>query len=275
MTSSSKTKLGVGEAYSLLVGTWIATGLVLALSIAGLAAPDWTYPEPGLAAAFRANDAVNLIIVLPVLALALNRRQWPSGRMLWAAVLLYFCYNSLVPLLSLPNGIPEAGYLVVFALSGGIAMRLLRTFDHRGLRQSLGGQVSEPWSGGILALFGLIFAGHAIAILLTDGDMGQAGFGLLVADFVFGLGWIVAGLALLFRRYFGYAIGGVGLLQAGLLLAGLLILLVVKPLLDGTPFAFLDLVGILVMSGFFAVPVVLFMVGVRRTERRQEHASDD
>lgn len=250
----------------------LALGLVVtAFSIVGLAATRLVYANDQIAAAFRPNDATTLIIAVPALAASLALRRHTCARLLRAGALLTFTYNSLVALMSLPFGWPAILHLAITIVSVGVALHLLAGTDSAALRLRLGGHVAETWSGGALTLFGLIFAVRAAWILYGDAGgpaAARADVALLVADAVFGALWAASGWALAMRRPLGYSVGAASLLQAALLFMALVVLLLLKPFLDGSALMVGDLVVTVAMTAIFAVPVALFVRGIFRTERR-------
>jgi hypothetical protein len=244
--------------------------LVLLYSVLSLAAGEWVYPDPFLSETFRPNDAVNLIIGIPALFLGLQWRRHLAGFLLWTAALLFYTYNSLVALMSFPAGWQMLLHLLIVLVSAGIAIRLLARTDNAAIFQRLEAKVAEVWTGGALTLFGLAFAGRAVASLFFSGTDAQSTpqteTALLITDTLFGLAWAAAGIALAFRRTISYAIAGAGLIQAALLFVALNVFLIIEPAFVTSPRMAEDLVATLVMTLLFAVPVGIFIRGVTQSE---------
>src|SRR5512137_2438602 len=83
---------GLATAYVLSAFTAI---IVTAASVAGLIYRTAIYPADDLRRAFASNDAVNLVVGLPLLlcSLWLARRGSMAGLLSWPGALIYFLYT--------------------------------------------------------------------------------------------------------------------------------------------------------------------------------------
>jgi hypothetical protein len=260
----------LGLAYRLSLGVAL---LVTVASAAGLLFPSAMYPTAELAQAFLVNDAVNLMLGLPILlgSLWLARRgQW-AGLLCWPGALLYGIYNYLAYLFSRAFAWITVVNLAIVLLSAYALFDLLKKIDRRLVQERLAGKVPEKLAGWVLAVFGMLFFFRAVGAIAAS-SAGQAGlpladFGVLMADLVVSALWTGGGALLLRRRPLGYA-GALGLLfAASTLFIGLILFLLLQPLLTEAPFAWVDALVVCGMGLVCFIPCGLFLRGVIAQQR--------
>ncbi|KAA3644911.1 MAG: hypothetical protein DWQ07_16035 [Chloroflexi bacterium] len=237
-------------------------------SLAGLLLPDMIYPSEELVESYRANDAVNLILGVPVLlaSISLVRRGSLTGLLLWPGALLYTFYNYTAYLFGIPLRAITLVNAVIVLLSAYLIFSVSQNIDGEAVKERLGEVVRENIGGWVLVAFGIMFilrAASVILVPLMDGtSLPISEVGLSIADGVLSILWIVGGIALLRQLPVGYA-SGLGLLFAGsALFIGLLLFFVLQPLLTSAPFVMEDAVVILVMGLFCFVPFGLYLRAV-------------
>lgn len=245
--------------------------LTAVASIAGILSPDTIYPTAAAQQSFLANDVVNLFIGLPILLLSLwlARRAKLIGLLFWPGALFYGLYNYLVYLFGVPLTWLYPLYLLIVTLSLYTTIALVAAVDGALVKGRLSGHVPERLAGGILIGFGTLFALRALAVMagaLADQiPLADPELGLLVADFILSGALLIGGILLWRRRPLGY-VGGTGLLfQASMLFIGLIAVLILQPVLNGTPFMPVDIVVVLLMGLICFVPFALFVRGVVRS----------
>ena len=237
-------------------------------SLAGLLLPSSIYPSAELIESYRANDAVNLILGVPILlvSIALVRRERLVGLLLWPGALLYTFYNYTAYLFGIPFGVITLVNSAIVLLSGYLILSVSQIIDGESVKERLGGAVREPIGGWVLVAFGVMFILRAASVILVPLMKGTSlpisEVGLSIADGVLSILWIIGGVALIRRLPSGYA-NGLGLLFAGsALFIGLLLFFVLQPILAAAPFAVEDAIVILVMGLFCFVPFGLYLRGV-------------
>jgi hypothetical protein len=241
----------------------IVTGLMTALSLAGLLFPMSIYPGEDLRQSFIANDVVNLVIGLPVLlgALWLARRGKLPGLLGLPGALFYVTYNAIAYAAAMPLTWPFFMHLGLIALSAVAIFRLLSNLDRAAMQARLQGRVAERFGAGVLMGLGSLFFLRAVGEIF-DGAAGMAEFGVLVADGLTTPFWILGGLYLWRRQPLGYVSGAGLLFQASMLFVGLLVFFILQPFVAGVPFPMEDFLVILVMGLVVFVPFGLFLRGV-------------
>ncbi len=243
----------------------LVTGLMTALSLAGLLSPLAVYPTGDLRQSFIANDVVNLMMGLPVLLgmLWLACREKLSGLLGLPGALFYVAYNSIAYAAAMPFTWPFFAHVGLAGLSAVTIFLLLSGVDGAAVQARLQGQVAERFGAGVLIGLGTLFFLRAVGELF-GGSAGMAEFGVLVADGLTTPFWILGGLYLWRKQPLGY-VGGAGLLfQASMLFVGLLTFFILQPFVAGVPFPLVDFVVILVMGLIVFVPFSLFLRGISR-----------
>ena len=248
---------------SLLVAALTAVG-----SFAGLLATDTVYPTAAVAHAFLPNDAVTLLLGLPILLLALwqARRGSLLGLLVWPGALLYGLYNYVIYLFGAPQTIFYPLYLLIVTLSLYTLIALVAAMDAPVIKEQLHGRVPTRLAGGALTGLGVLFALRALGVLvaawLNRTALPAPELGLTVADTLLAAAWVLGGLLLWRQMPLGY-VSGAGLLFSGsMLFIGLAVLLVLQPLLSGVPLPVVDIAVVLLLGLILFIPCGLFMRGV-------------
>jgi hypothetical protein len=246
--------------------------MMAALSLWGLMAPDSLYPSDAFIQSYQVNDAVNLLVGLPALAMSLwlVRHGRLIGFLFWPGALLYVLYNYLAYVFGLPFRWFSLIFLALVLLSAILLYVLLRDIDHHHVQSRLAGKVPEVLAGWLLIIFGVGFflraLGIVVSAILEHTALPVSEVGVLVADIVLSLPWAIGGLRLIQRRPFGYG-GGLGFLFAlSMLFLGLTLLLLLQPVLTDAPFDATSLLVILGMSLVCFIPFGLFVRGVLRVD---------
>jgi len=252
---------------SWLVGAWMAV-----MSVWGLVAPHSLYPSQILVQSYQVNDAVNLLVGLPALALSLGwvRRGRLIGLLFWPGALLYVLYNYLAYVFGLPFHWFSLNFLALVLLSAALLVDLLRHIDHPAVQTTLSGKVPVRLAGWLLMVFGVGFflraVGPVLGALVDKTSLPVSEAGVLVADLICSLLWAAAGLFLVRRKPFGYG-SSLGFLYAlSMLFLGLILLMLLQPVMTAAPLDLGGLVVIVVMSLVCLIPFGLFVRGVMRAE---------
>jgi len=263
-----RANLRVPFAGSLLLAALMAIG-----SFAGLLFPGAVYPTPDLLRSFRPNDAVNLVVGVPVLlvSLWLARRGRLVGLLLWPGALLYALYNYLPLLVCTPLNIGFLLPLALVTLSVCTLVGLLLCTDGEKVRQRLAGAVPEKGGGAILTVSGVLVLSRAAALMimavLDHAPLAVTDLAVDVTDVLIVPAWILGGVQLFRRRPFGYATGLGLLFQASALFVGLVAYMAVRPFLSGGGFKPVDVSVVIGAGLFFFIPCGLFVRGVARRDR--------
>lgn len=242
----------------------VAGGVMAAASLAGLLFQSVLYPAAELRRWFVPNDAVNLLIGLPILlgSMALARRQKLIGLLLWPGALLYVAYNSIAYSAAMPFSGQFVFYLALAALCGFCVYRLLVSIDGAVIGRQLNGAAPVRFAAGVLVGFGLLFFTMRVGIV-ARALQGQAAnspeVATAVADLLTTPLWVAGGVLLWRKQAPGYASGAALLLQASLLFIGLLLFFVLQPFLTGVPFPLEDFIVILAMGLVCFIPSGLFV----------------
>ncbi len=247
--------------------------LMAVIALVSLFFQSAVYPTEELRRSFISNDVVNLLIGLPILlgAMALAKRGRLIGLLFWPGALYYITYNYLAYTIAIPFNWTVVLYVALIALSIYSIVRLLASVDTAVVRQRLQGAVSERFSGGVLAGFGILFFVMQVS-KIVQGLNGQtvlsgADLALAVTDLIVTPTWVAGGILLWRRRPLGYLTGAGLLFQASMLFIGLLVFFLLQPLVARVPFPAADFVVVLVMGLICFVPFGLFLRGIILKER--------
>ncbi|MBN2003661.1 MAG: hypothetical protein JXA21_09920 [Anaerolineae bacterium] len=269
---STRTALPVTRDLTPVYGLALVVAILMTgASVAGLLAPNALYPTAALRQSSVPNDAVNLLLGLPILlgAMALARRGKLLGLLFWPGALLYVLYNTLVYVFAMPLGWMTAIYAALALLSATTPVVLIMRMDREAVRQQFAGAVPARVPGGALVGFGALFllrgAGLVANTLSGQATLLPTESALLAADVVFSVAWIVGGVLLWRRQALGYVLGAGLLFQAGALFVGLILVLLLQPLLTPAPFVLADVIVIAVMTLIYLVPFALFVRGAIST----------
>jgi len=264
-TSSLPLKQDLKPVFSLSL---LTAFLMTAASLGGLFFPDFIYPTAQLREAFLSNDLVNLLVGLPFLIVSiwLTHRGKLVGLLAWPGSLLYVAYNYIAYLFGIPFNWLTIVFLALVLLSISAILVLLKNIDSQSVQRKLTNTAPVKISGWVLLLFGAAFAFRAIGMLIqaSSSSIPPSEIGVLIADLIISVLWIVGGISLLRRRPFGYLSGLGLLLAASVLYIALILFLILQPVLTGAPFALVDVVVVAVMGMVCFIPTGLFIRGVRR-----------
>jgi len=242
--------------------------LMTALSLTGIFFQNSLYPSEVLRRSFVSNDAVNLLIGLPVLlgSLWLAWRGKLIGLLFWPGALFYITYNYIAYAAAMPLTLPFVSYLALTVLSVFTLVRLLSGLDAIAIGERLRGKVPEGLAGGVLAGFGALFflrsAGQIFAAISNQAAPSAPELGTLLADLLTCPVWVLGGMLLWRRQAFGYVSGAGLLFQASMLFIGLLAFFILQPFLSAAPFAIADFMMILAMGLVCFIPFGMFVRGI-------------
>ena len=245
----------------------IAAGLAVA-SIAGLLYPAALYATAEMRQSYVPNDAVNLVVGLPILlgSLWLAGRGRLLGLLCWPGALLYTLYNYTAYAFGRPPDWLTLVYLALVLLCAYVIVALLWCMDRSAIKAQLAGKVPRKTAGWVLVLFGGLFFVRSLGVVagawMNRAPLAAADIGLLVADTILAILCMSGGVLLLRRLPLGYA-SGLGLLfAASMLFAGLIVLFLLRPVLTDVPFDLTEVLVVLVMGLFCFIPLVLYGRGV-------------
>lgn len=245
-----------------------------AVSVAGLLVPTTLYPAEELLRTFVPNDAVNLVIGVPILlgSMGLARRGELVGLLLWPGALFFVLYTYLAYAFAMPLGWAFLVHLLLAVLSLYTLVGLVSGIDGSVVKQRLAGALPERFAGGALGVLGLAFFGRALVVVVDaisrGGPLEGAELAVNVADFMTTPAWVIGGLLLWRRAEFGY-VAGLGLLfQGSMLFVALIAFFLVQPFLTDAPFALSDVVVVAAMGMVLFVPFVLSVRGLVQRGRR-------
>jgi len=249
--------------------SYVAVGIMTFLSVAGLLRPATLYPTEALRQSCLPNDALNLIIGVPILlgSMWLARREKLVGLLFWPGALLYILYNYVAYAFTVPSAwatLLAIGLLVISIYALAV---LVARIDGEAIKKQLTGNVREKLAAGTLIGFGVLFILRAVDIVLIKANASQIAlpateWSVLVSDLLLSLVWIVGGVALWRRSAWGYATGGGLLFIGSALFIGLVVFMLLQPLLTSAPFDASGIIVVLVMSIACTIPFALFTHGI-------------
>jgi hypothetical protein len=244
--------------------------LIIVFSLAGLFFSSILYPTEAIRRTFYSNDFVNLLLCVPVLIASMwfTRRGSLAGLLLWPGVLLTVIYNYVAYAAA---GLPlllTAGYAILIVIDAYVIIQLLTRLNAETIRTRLLCTVHERFTGGLLAVSGLLFFIRAVIQIATflpgQSASPEAALPTLIADLIITPVWIVGGILLWLKKPAGYVCAPGLLFQASLLFISLLIYFILMPIAAAVPFPASDFAVIAVMSLFFLIPFGLIMRGLIR-----------
>jgi len=241
--------------------------LMTAASVAGCLYPTVIYPTDELLQSLMPNDAVNLLIGVPILlgSMWLARRGQLIGLLFWPGALLYVLYNYLAYVFAMPVGVPFMVSLTLATLSAYAIIGLVSSIDATAVKRRLVGAVPERVAGAALAGLGTLFFVRVLAVIVgaraNHTPVGTTELAVLVADAVTSPVSIIGGLLLWQRKPLGY-VAGMGLLfQSSMLFIGLIMFMLLQPLLTTAPFNPVDVVVVFIMGLVSFIPFLFFARG--------------
>jgi hypothetical protein len=253
-----------GSLTMLYAATLLVSALTASASAAGLLYPGILYSAGDLRRALLPNDAVNLLIGLPILigSMILAARGRFVGFLIWPGALFFIFYDYFVYLFCMPPGPAFLAYLVLVAAAAYALVGLAAAMDANAIRDRLSGAVPARLSGGILAAMGALFLLRAAGVMIAGPDGATAADrAVSIADFLVSPAWIIGGALLLRREPLGYAVGLGLLFSLSMLFVGLIALLILQPVLTGAPFALADVIVVAAMGLVCFVPFAMFLRG--------------
>ena len=269
-SSNLPVKASLGLAYIL---TMVITVVMATASIIGLMYSETIYPSANLLEGLMPNDVINLVVGVPILliSIGLAHRGKLIGLLLWPGALVYTFYNYLAYIFVVPLNITYLLGLILVTLCAYTLIALVASIDTVAVQEQLAGKVPERLAGGIVAAFGIIFAGRVILMvsgaLVNQTPIESIDLAVMVSDFVISPAMIIGGVLLWQRKPLGFT-AGLGLLfQASMLFIGLIAFMLIQPALTDTPFNLVDVLVVAFMGMVCFVPFGLFVRGVTASSR--------
>lgn len=252
-------------AYPLSVGV----ALIMAVaSVAGLLDPTGIYPDAARLESFVPNDAVNVVVGLPILlgSMWLARRGSLLGLLFWPGALFYVVYTYIVYVFAMPVNVMFLLYLALIVVSAYTISRLVASIDRHVVQQRLAGAVPHRLAGGVLAVLGVAFFLRVIGIVVgsvsSQTPIAADEFALHIGDLLLSPAWVVAGMLLWRRQALGYVVGPGVLFQASTLFVGLILVMLLQPVLIAAPLDLAGVVAVALMGLVCFVPFALLVRGV-------------
>jgi hypothetical protein len=204
--------------------------LMAVASVAGLLYRAAIYPTDELLLSFLPNDALNLVVGLPILlgSMWLARRGKLIGLLCWPGALFYVLYVYVLYLIGMPFNALFLPYLLLVPLSAYTIIGIVASIDGEAVRQRLTGVVPAKIAGGVLGGLAILLIVRQIAIvvatLTNQTTVDTLERMLWIADVTVGCPALLAGGVLLWRREpLGYVAGAGLLLQYGVLAVGVIL----------------------------------------------------
>jgi len=246
--------------------------LMTTLSGLGLLFPDVFYPTSTLQEQYLANDAVSLLVGLPLFGTSCLFKEQLLGVLLLPGALVYVIYNYIAYFLERPTDWITVFGLVLVILSCVALISLLKAVKHEAVKQRLEGWVGETVSGCILVVFGLLFITLAVSTVVTDDskENPRGKVAVAISDIGLSLGLVGGGILILGRKPLGYSIGLGLLVAASCLFLGLLAYFLIAPLISNRPFDWTEVLTVLPMGFICFVPTGVFWRGVVKSAAESE-----
>jgi len=224
---------------------------------------------------FLAQDAINLVLGLPILlgSLWFARRGSLIGLLLWPGALFYVLYTYALYLIGAPFNTLFLPYVALVAVSAYTTIGIVVSIDGEQVRRRLAGVVPARTVGGILV--GLAFltlaqdAGGAVVTALAGGaPIDPVAHRVWIVDLAVEVPAMLVGGVLLWRREtLGYVAGAGLLLQFGLTPTGLAAIMALQPFLTAEPFDAGTIVGLLIFSAVCFATLTFFVRGAVERQR--------
>ncbi len=181
-------------------------------------------PDPATLAAFIGQDAVSLVVGLPLLAASvwLARRGALAGRLLWMGTLFYVAYSYAFYVLGCRFSLLFPAHVAVVSMSTYALLGLLVEVDPNAVKAAFGPRTPARPVGGFLVAMALLFVslwGGGIASAIASGRApGPVPHLVWSLDLVVALPAMFWGGVLLWRRRpWGFVLAGVLLPKATLI----------------------------------------------------------
>ncbi len=274
--------------------------LVVAVLIAGVSAAGFVLASAGLygvdtkvaagvapstagvlVPGFLAQDAINLILGLPILlgSLWLARRGALIGLLLWPGALFYVLYTYTLYLVGAPFSALFLPHVALVALSAYTTIGLVANVDGDAVRQRLAGVVPARTVGGILVALALLTlaqdASGALVTALAGGtSIDPVAHRVWIVDLAIEVPAVLAGGVLLWRReMLGYVAGAGLLLQFGLTPTGIAAIIALQPFLTASPIDVGTIVGLLIFCAVCFATLTFFVRGAASDQRAAAHSA--
>ena len=236
----------------------IATALAAISAMAGLGWSVALYgPEPAMIAAFRGQDAVTLLVAVPLLVASLRETHRGSlrGTLMLSGGLAYLTYAHCFQVVGARFAPVFPLHLAIVGTSGFALVLLLARLDVADVRWRLAPTLPAGRIGGLLVAWGALFAAGwltLIGIRLVDGvPLTRVERTVFALDLGIVLpATIAVGMGLIRRRAWGFAFAGAPLILTAVVMAGLVAGNVITAMqgLPIKPFDALTAVAALVLS---------------------------
>jgi hypothetical protein len=239
--------------------------LMATASLGGLLWPSTFYPTEALLQSFFANDVVNLFVGLPILlgSLWLTKRGKLVGLLFWPGALLFILYTYIAYIVGVPFSLFTPVYVGLVLLSTYCFLNLLQIINKNSVQAQLSAGVPVRAAGLVLVGFGALFTFRAIGMIavasINQTALPFSEIGVLIADLVISILFIIGGTLLLRRRPLGY-VSGLGLLfVASMLFISLIMVLLLQPVLTNAPFVLVDIIVVSIMGLICFIPFGFFV----------------
>jgi hypothetical protein len=237
-------------------------------SVVGLLYQTVIYPTDELILSFAPNDALNLVVGLPILlgSMWLARRGKLIGLLCWPGALFYVLYVYVPYVIGVPFNVLFLPYLVLVALSAYTLIGLVASIAGEAVRQRLTGVVLARTSGGILAGLAILIIVRQIAVIVTaltsQTPVDTLELPSRIADFAVAVpALLVSGILLWRRKAIGYVASAGLLLGYGVLALGLIPFMVLQARYTASPIDVAGIVVVLVMAALCFIPFAFFVRG--------------
>ena len=253
------------------VNSFIIAILMTIMSLMGFIFPEFAYKTDTLVQTLFPNDVVNILIGLPFLlgSIWLVGREKLVGLLLWPGALLFIIYNYVAYIIGRSLDLLSIIYLALVLFSAFVFYDLLQRIDSNNLKLQLSGRVAEKLAAWFLLIFGILFILRAFFEFTGAGanttQILMVEIGVLVADVLISVLWVVGGILLLRQKPLGYSMG-LGLLSAAsMLFVGLIIFLVIQPIITDAGFKPTDILVVAVMGLILSIPFFFYLRGTIKT----------
>jgi hypothetical protein len=259
----------------------IAVALVLTVvSLGGLIDGNRVYPgvDKGLLTLFVGQDALNLLVGLPILlgSMWLARRGSLVGLLLWPGALFYVLYDYGYYALGSPFNAFFIPYLALMTLSAYAMIGIVTSLRTGAVRDELIAAVPARITGGFMTglavLFVVLWTAMSVSVLASGGQLELVPRIVTIMDLTVQLPALLLGGILLWRREaFGYVVAAGLLLQAAAYLIGLSVISALQELVLNQP---IDPVAVIPGIAVGAVALVLIGPFVRGAAGRGKPARE-
>lgn len=193
--------------------------LAAVVSLGGLLFPELYRDTAQYRLIWRGNDAVTLVLVVPLLLLCMywTRRGAVAARLGWLGMLAYMLYNYAFYLFGTAFNVFFLTYVALFTLSLFTLMVALWQLDETRIARWFGPTVPVRWIAGFLALTALLLllleGGQCVAFWFT-GIVPKPPSLIFALDLSFVVPYMLLGAVLLWnRRPWGYVLAAIMLVK--------------------------------------------------------------